>query len=82
MTAAQRFVAAFGAWVVVTAAVFFSSGLEVLVVLWLIGLLVARELAGHALVSATRARVDVGIGVGLVAFGVVVAVRVAEILGA
>jgi hypothetical protein len=49
-------------------------------VLYLLLLLVLRELVGRDLSQRERARVDLLVGAGVVAFAVVVVRRVAEIL--
>lgn len=81
MRPADGVLVAFAAWVLGATVLLFWAGVEVLVVLALIGLLVIRQLAGPALLEPTRARVDVVIAGLLVAFAVVVVRRVAEILG-
>lgn len=82
MRAPARLTALFAAWVLATLALFPEAGFDLHVILWLIGLLVLRELAGRGLNDAQKARVDGAILAGLVAFAVVVALRVREILAA
>lgn len=80
MRAPLRLTGLFAAWVLGTLSLLPEAGLDLHVILWLIGLLVLRELAGRGLDDVRRARVDGTILAGLLAFSVVVVLRVREIL--
>jgi hypothetical protein len=58
----------------------FEPSLDVLLVLALVALLVLRELAGRGLDARERIRVDYLIGLGFLAFVVIVVQRVVQIL--
>jgi hypothetical protein len=73
------FVAIF-AWTMASMYVAIQSGTDLLVTLVLVGLLVTRELSDGALTKGLRRRMDVFVLVLLVAFAVVVANRVMEVL--
>ena len=78
MQAPVRFAAGYALAVLAIAA--FNPSLEVFVVLALLALLAARELAGRLLDARARERVDLLVGLGILAFVAIVVRRLVEIL--
>ncbi len=81
MSISQKMTVFLSLWIVLSFSVMGDSNIELLGVLILIGMLVARELSNFYIRASTRYRVNILIYIGIVFFIVIIGRKVLVILG-